>query len=41
MIQNIVNEAANDNNTQLTQDQVDMVTELLNKISRRIITTMI
>ena len=34
VIQNIVNEAANDNNTQLTQDQVDMVTELLDKISQ-------
>lgn len=34
VIQNIVNEAANDNNTQLTQDQIDMVTELLNKISQ-------
>ena len=34
VIQNIVNEAANDNNTQLTQDQVNMVTELLDKISQ-------
>ncbi|MEI3194004.1 MAG: DUF1002 domain-containing protein [Lachnospiraceae bacterium] len=34
VIQNIVNEAANDNNTQLTQDQIDMVTELLDKISQ-------
>lgn len=34
VIQNIVNEAASDNNAQLTQDQLDMVTELLDKISQ-------
>ena len=36
VIQNIVNEAASDNNAQLTQDQLDMVTELLDKISQDI-----
>lgn len=34
VIQDVVNEAASENNAQLSQEQVDMVTELLDKISQ-------